>query len=232
MASLCHPNICQFIGVCSDTSARKYYILSELMDCSLFDLIHQPFKLRWHGELTVSLVASVSEAICAGIAYLHARNLVHADMKSSNILIDYSSSWQLIPRICDFGHLAVRTFPSPHHRCGTPHWAAPEVLRGEALGPAADIYSFGAIMWEMLTQKLPHKGMSFGQVLASVGWAGWTPDLALLPEIPPEKKRLVKECLSFSPSDRPGCKDVYRRLRRIPKQARRRAFGMLAGFLG
>jgi len=232
MASLRHPNICQFIGVCSDASARKHYIISELMDCSLFDLIHQPHKLRWHGELTVSLVASVSEAICAGVAYLHAMKLVHADMKSSNILIDYSSSWQLIPRICDFGHLAVRAFPSPHHRCGTPHWASPEVLRGEALGPAADMYSFGAIMWEMLTQKLPHKGMSFGQVLASVGWAGSTPDLALLPDIPPEKRRLVKECLSFSPSDRPGCKEAHRRLRRIPKQARQRALGMLAGFLG
>jgi len=232
MASLKHPNICTFIGVCADASARKHYIISELMDCSLFDLIHQPYKLRWHGELTVMLVVGLSQAICAGIVYIHGRNLVHADLKSSNILIDYSTSWQLIPRICDFGHAAVRTFPSPHHRCGTPHWAGPEVLRSEALGPAADIYSFGVIMWEMLTQKLPHKGLSFGQVLASVGWAGWTPDLDLLPEVPSELSRLLRECLCFSPSMRPKSKDVQRRLRRIPKQARLKALKMLAAFLG
>merc|ERR550532_3418083 len=150
------------------------------MDCSLFDVIHQPYKLRWHGELTVSTIIDLSKGIFDGILYLHSKHLVHADLKSSNILIDYSSSWQLIPRICDFGHAAMRTFPSPHHRCGTPHWAAPEVLRSEALGPAADIYSFGVMMWEMLAQKLPHKGLSFGQVSAIVGWAGWMPDLGLL----------------------------------------------------
>lgn len=231
MASLSHPNICTFIGVCANAAARKHYIISELMDCSLFDLIHQPYKLRWHGELTVSLVVNLSKAICAGIVYLHGRNLVHADLKSSNILIDYSTSWQLIPRICDFGHAAVRTHPSPHHRCGTPHWAGPEVLRSEALGPAADTYSFGVIMWEMLAQKLPHKGLSFGQVLASVGWAGWTPDMSLLPEIPHELRRLLKECLSFSPTDRPTSKDVQRRLHRIPKQARLKALKMLMAFL-
>merc|ERR1719210_1330087 len=154
------------------------------MDCSLFDLVHQPYKLRCNKELTVSLVIKLGQGIYAGIAYIHMKRIVHADLKSSNILIDYSSSRHLIPRICDFGHAAVRTFPSPHHRCGTPHWAGPEVLRNEALGPAADVYSFGILMWEMLTHKSPHKGLTCGQVLACVGWAGWTPDMNLLPEIP------------------------------------------------
>jgi serine/threonine protein kinase len=218
MASLSNENICTFIGICADASARKHYILSELMDCSLFDLIHQPYKLRWHGELSVSLVVALSKGVSAGIAYIHAKNLVHADLKSSNILIDYSSSWQLIPRICDFGHAAVRAFPSPHHRCGTPHWAGPEVLRGEALGPAADIYSFGVIMWEMLTQKLPHKGLSFGQVLAAVGWAGFCVDLSALPRVPAELRQLLRNCLSFTPSGRPDSCEVQLRLRHIPEQ--------------
>lgn len=231
MASLNHPNICTFLGVCTDSSARKCYILSELMDCSLFDLIHQPYKLRWHGELTVALAVDISAGICAGTVYLHAKNLVHADLKSSNILIDYSTSWQLVPRICDFGHAAVRTFPAPHHRCGTPHWAAPEVLRSEALSTAADIYSIGVIIWEMLTQRLPHKGFSFGQVLAAVGWAGWSPDLSLLPAVPNELHKILRESLRFVPAERPTSKDMQRRLRRIPKQARLKALGMLASFV-
>lgn len=232
MASLSHSNICTFVGVCSDTEKKKEYIISELMDCSLFDLIHQPQKLRWQGELTVSLAVHIGRGICSGIVYIHERKLVHADLKSSNVLIDHSSTWQLIPRICDFGHAAVRTFPTPHHRCGTPHWAGPEVLRSEALGPAADIYSFGVIMWEMLTQKLPHKGLSFSQVLAAVGWAGWLPDLSLLPELPAEVLRLIKDCLRFSPASRPQARDVQRRLRRVPRQVRLRALQMLSSFCG
>jgi len=230
MASLSHLNICTFVGVCTDATGRKHYIISELMDCSLFDLVHQQYKLHWHGDMTSCLVIDLSIGICAGIAYLHSRPLVHADLKSSNILIDYSSSVQLIPRICDFGHAAVRTHPAPHHRCGTPHWAAPEVLRSEALGPAADVYSFGVLIWEMLTRKLPHKGLSFGQVLASVGWAGWTPDLAAVPEVPLELQGLMKKCLSFAPVDRPTSKDAKRRMKRIPKQAFAAASGMLSDF--
>lgn len=230
MASLKHPNICQFIGVCVDSTGRKHCIVSQLMDGSLFDIIHQPFKLHWNGELTVKLVVSISKGICAGIAYLHMMSLVHADLKSSNILINQVSSTKLVPRICDFGHAAVRSFPTPHHRCGTPHWAAPEVLRGEALGPEADTYSFGVLLWEMLTQRLPHKGLSFGQVLASVGWAGWTPDFEQLPEIPSELRRLLKSCLKFLPQERPKSKDAQERLRRMAKKANKKAFMMLSAF--
>jgi len=232
MAPLRHPNICSFIGVCTDENARKYFIISDLMDCSLFDLIHQPFKLRWQGEVTVQLVVCLAGGISAGVAYIHSLHLVHADLKSSNILIDYTSSWEITPRICDFGHAAVRTSPAPHHRCGTPHWAAPEVLRSEALGPAADVYSVGVIIWEMLAQRLPHKGLSFGQVLASVGWAGWTPDMALLPKLPADLRKLLKQCLSFTPSERPSSKDLQRHLLRVPQRQRLKALKILAGFLG
>lgn len=232
MASLNHPNICTFIGVCTDVTGRKMYIVSELMDCSLFDLIHQQHKLQWQGDLSISNVVKLSHGICAGIVYLHARRLVHADLKTSNILIDYSSNSQLMPRICDFGHAAVRTHPAPHHRCGTPHWTAPEVLRSEALGPAADVYAFGVILWEMLTRRLPHRGLSFGQVLASVGWAGWTPDLEALPEVPLELQRLVQVCLRFEPADRPTSKDAGKRLKRISRQAKVKALAMLSDFFG
>jgi len=231
MASLSHPNICTFIGVCADASVRnKNYIVSELMDCSLLDLIHQPYKLHWHGELSLLLVIGLSQDISAGISYLHSKDLVHADLKSSNILIDYSSTRRLIPRICDFGHVAVRTHPAPHHRCGTPHWAAPEVLRNEALGPAADIFSFGVVLWEMLSQKMPHSGLSFGQVVAAVGWAGWIPDMDLLPEVPKQLRSLLLRCLSFTPFERPRSRDVQKELRNIPRHAKVKGLHMLHRF--
>lgn len=232
MASLQHEHICTFIGVCSDPVTKKHFIISELMDCSLFGIIHQPHKVKWQGDFTPCLSIELAMGILSGIAYLHSLSLVHADLKSSNILIDHSSSSKLLPRICDFGHAAVRSNPSPHHRCGTPHWAAPEVLRNEALGPAADIYSLGVMLWEMLTQRLPHRGLSFVQVLAAVGWAGWTPDLDLLPDgLPKALLRFLRSCLSFTPLGRPKAQEGLKKLRRIPRAARLKALNALASFL-
>merc|ERR1719210_2040047 len=120
-------------------------------------------------------VMDLSEGMCAGMGYMHLKRLVHADLKSSNILINHTSSSKLVPKICDFGHAAVRAHPAPHHRCGTPHWAAPEALRNEAVSPAADVFSCGAILWEMLAETVPHRNLSYAQVLGAVGWCGWTP---------------------------------------------------------
>lgn len=231
MASLSHENVCTFVGVCSDEGLQKHYIISELMDCGLHEMIHRPGDVSgWSGKLTIELSLILGQGICAGIGHLHGANLVHADIKSSNILLRLSRPHP-IPKICDFGHAAVRTFPSGASRCGTPHWAAPEVLRSEALGQPADVYSIGVLLWELLSQQMPHQDLTYGQVLAAVGWTGLTPDMGALPEIPADVKKLLRQCLRFAPSDRPRAKDVQRRMRRIVEQARLRAVRMLADFL-
>eukprot|EP00931_Biecheleriopsis_adriatica_P066290 TRINITY_DN40683_c0_g1_i1.p1 TRINITY_DN40683_c0_g1~~TRINITY_DN40683_c0_g1_i1.p1 ORF type:complete len:1006 (+),score=141.83 TRINITY_DN40683_c0_g1_i1:102-3119(+) len=230
MASLHHPNICAFVGVCSDPKTKKHFIVSQLADGSLFDIVHQPHKIKWTRDLTALLAVEVAQGICAAIMYLHGSNLVHADLKSSNILMNVSSG-NLHPLVCDFGHAAVRSVPSPHHRCGTPHWAAPEVLRGEALGPAADVYSLGVLLWEMLTQRLPHRGLTFCQVVGAVGWAGWAPDMTMLPNgLPKALRHLLRCCLAFAPKWRPRAQEAQRALRSVPRSERVKALEALEGF--
>mmetsp|Transcript_63276 Transcript_63276/g.184924 ORF Transcript_63276/g.184924 Transcript_63276/m.184924 type:complete len:1075 (-) Transcript_63276:133-3357(-) len=233
MASLNHPNLCNFLGICAKLHVHgsKQYILSELMDCSLFDLIHRPQATKWLGELDTLCALDLAEGICVGIAYMHSLNLVHADLKSSNILIDHTSSRKLIPKICDFGHAAVRSHPASHHRCGTPHWAAPEALRNEAIGPKSDVFSFGVMLWELLAQSLPHQSLTFAQVVGAVGWSGVLPEMELLPEVPPSLRELLLRCLGFAPADRPLAQELRPRLRRVRRQARTEAFNMLTGFL-
>jgi len=235
MASLSHPNVCMFLGICCDfhclnTSSDKQYILSELMDCSLFDLIHRPQTTNWFGDLTVLTILGLAEGFCSGIAYLHHKELVHADLKSSNILVDYRSKERLVPKICDFGHVAARSHPSPHRMCGTPHWAAPEALRSEAVGPPADVYSCGVMIWEMLARTPPHRMLSFGQVVGIVGWGGFTPDLDALPEIHPSLRSLLIRCFDFLPSPRPSVNFLQKRLRQLRHGARQDAVLMLDGF--
>lgn len=80
------------------------------------------------------------------MAYVHSKGLLHCDLKSPNILIDSN----IEPKICDFG-LALHMLDCPaatsRGRIGTPQWMAPEILRGSEYTKAADIYSFGVIMW-------------------------------------------------------------------------------------
>jgi len=231
MASIDHPNICRFVGVCVDPGSGRRFILSELMDCSLYSLLHQGDSACPPSPLTPLVYVGLCASICAGLAYIHARKLVHADLKSPNILIKFSSGKRLVPRICDFGHAAVRPVPSPHDRLCTPHWAAPEVLRGEGLSTAADMFSVGVLLWEMLARQLPHKSLGFTEVIACVGWAGLIPDLKLLPTLALDVRSLLLKCLSFSPTARPSAEDAQERFRRIRRRSRSDALRMLAAFL-
>eukprot|EP00811_Abedinium_folium_P012349 NODE_2144_length_2283_cov_3.439703.p1 GENE.NODE_2144_length_2283_cov_3.439703~~NODE_2144_length_2283_cov_3.439703.p1 ORF type:complete len:660 (+),score=85.63 NODE_2144_length_2283_cov_3.439703:140-1981(+) len=230
MKALGHKNLCAFVGICTDLSKHDsaQYILSELLDCSLFDLVHQTCMTHWGGTFTTHHALKLAPGIGAGIAHLHSKKLVHADMKSSNVLIDHTSSLELVPKICDFGHAAVRAHPAPHSRCGTPQWASPEALRNEAVEPAADIFSFGVILWEMVTQTLPHQGLSFAQVIGAVGWGGWILDSDALPESLPALRALVRSCLSYSPPERPTAREVRAELRHILKTRGVMALSMLA----
>eukprot|EP00927_Polykrikos_kofoidii_P082414 TRINITY_DN8198_c0_g2_i1.p1 TRINITY_DN8198_c0_g2~~TRINITY_DN8198_c0_g2_i1.p1 ORF type:complete len:1030 (-),score=88.04 TRINITY_DN8198_c0_g2_i1:182-3271(-) len=239
MAVLKHPNISSFIGVCANGEHMgKRYIISELMDCSLFDMVHRPQTVHTSREggavrvdVTLHAALKLGNGIGRGIVYIHDRNLVHADLKSSNVLIDITGR-ELVPRICDFGHAAVRPFPATHHLLGTPHWAAPEVVRGDAIGPKADVFSFGALLWEMLTKQLPHAGLSFGQVVASVGWAGCIPDLEMLPvETPVEIRGLAGDCFCFLPTERPTMRVARRHLNCLLAVPKKTALQSLLGFL-
>lgn len=234
MAALSHTNLCMFLGICADTrlrSAGKQYILSELMDGSLFDLVHNPLMLPWRFTLTLERAMLLTVGICHGLGYLHRSKLVHADLKSPNILVTLVGK-DVVPKLCDFGHVAMRAHPAPHHRCGTPHWAAPEALRSEAVSPAADVFSCGAILWEMLAEMVPHRNLSYAQVLGAVGWCGWTPDMGLLPNIPEALRVLLLKCFCFAPSGRPLAVEVAMQLQQIRRRACAQALTSLRTFLG
>jgi len=104
------------------------------------------------------------------IQYLHTKNILHCDLKSQNILL--TEDWQV--KICDFGLARYKDkFKRDNHgKVGTPHWMAPEILRNEKYTEAADVYSFGVILWELVTCEIPHRGRSVPQIVGSVGYNG------------------------------------------------------------
>lgn len=92
------------------------------------------------------------------MAYLHGKNIIHCDLKSSNVLI--GENWTA--KISDFGLSQARKCNQKQRRSiasklGTPQWMAPEVIRNEKYENASDVYSFGIILWELLTCQIPFK---------------------------------------------------------------------------
>ena len=75
-------------------------------------------------------------------------------------------------KICDFGLSRYKDKFERENmgKVGTPHWMAPEILRGEEYTSKSDVYSFGVILWELLTGEIPHKGRSMVQIVGSVGF--------------------------------------------------------------
>jgi len=150
MIHLRHPNVILFMGACYE--AGNMMIITELMPKGdVYSIVHS--------DQNVSLLRKLLMAkdTALGMNWLHCSDppIIHRDLKPSNLLVD--SSWNV--KVCDFGLSAVkRTEKLTDNGVapGTPLWMAPEVLQGRELDEKSDIYSFGIVLWEMLTGQEPY----------------------------------------------------------------------------
>eukprot|EP00397_Hematodinium_sp_SG-2012_P005389 GEMP01005408.1.p1 GENE.GEMP01005408.1~~GEMP01005408.1.p1 ORF type:complete len:954 (+),score=118.76 GEMP01005408.1:30-2864(+) len=216
-ASLDHKNICKFLGIAQNLPFTRY-ILYEYLPWSLFDLIHIPRSIfDDRPKLNEPKRLVLAMCIASGVAYMHSLGVIHADLKSPNVLVSHGPEGQdITAKLCDFGHAAVRPLPRPHSRLGTPHWAAPEALRGEGISYPSDVWAFGVICWEMLTGKVPFGGLSTGAVTAAVGWGGKTP-------ADTDKRHCVlgqiaTDCMRSLAAERPPISDLATKLRNCKKK--------------
>ena len=155
ISDLKHPNIVLYMGIC--ITADKFILVTEYMENgSLFDQLHQKNKKKKFTDL--ERIEIVYE-IVKGMVYLHhMKKILHRDLKSSNVLI--GDEWNVV-KLCDFGLAGQKKKQRKHKRVGTYQWMAPEVIRGEdKIDEKADVYSFGVIVWEVLTEKIPYEGLS------------------------------------------------------------------------
>lgn len=231
LAALEHTNVCSLLGVVGGDAGCDSLIL-ELADGNLYDLIHRPQLVRGANPMDTRGKVLIAHGVARGLDHIHAFGLIHGDLKSPNVLIDVGWDGQVTPKICDFGGATMADGAGcARLRCGTLWWAAPESLRGEAFGQAADVYSTGAIIWEAFTGKMPHVGLSAGQVMVAVGWAAQRLDLHELDCCPAGVKEVAEDCLRFRPAERPCAAAVRSRLRRIVKAASVSALAELDGFM-
>jgi serine/threonine protein kinase len=174
-------------------------IVTEFMkQGSLKDILtDSSIRLTWLHKLQMLRRAAL------GINYLHSLHpiIVHRDLKPSNLLVD--ENWNV--KVADFGFARIKEENATMTRCGTPCWTAPEVIRGDKYDERADVFSFGVVMWEVLTRKQPFAGRNFMGVSLDV-LEGKRPQIPN--DCPPEFTKMLKRCWHASPGKRPHMDDV------------------------
>ncbi|VFQ89676.1 unnamed protein product [Cuscuta campestris] len=190
-----HENIVRYLG--TDKGDNKLYIFLELVaKGSLMSLYH---KYQLHN----TQVSLYTRQILSGLHYLHSRNVIHRDIKCANILVDVNGSVKL----ADFG-LAKATKLNDIKSCkGTAFWMAPEVVnrKNNGYGLAADIWSLGCTVLEMLTGQLPYSNLDGMQALFRIG-RGERPHIPS--SVSREAEDFIVKCLQVNPADRPTAAEL------------------------
>lgn len=150
----------------------------------------------------------IARQTAQGMDYLHAKNIIHRDMKSNNIFLHEG----LTVKIGDFGLATVKARWSGSHQVEQPSgsilWMAPEVIRMQDNNPysfQSDVYSYGIVLFELLTGELPYSQIATrDQIIFMVGRGYLSPDLSkLYKNCPKAMKRLVADCIKKSKDERP-----------------------------
>uniref|UniRef100_A0A8B9J9R6 RAF proto-oncogene serine/threonine-protein kinase n=1 Tax=Astyanax mexicanus TaxID=7994 RepID=A0A8B9J9R6_ASTMX len=150
----------------------------------------------------------IARQTAQGMDYLHAKNIIHRDMKSNNIFLHEG----LTVKIGDFGLATVKARWSGSHQVEQPSgsilWMAPEVIRMQDNNPysfQSDVYSYGIVLYELMTGELPYSHIANrDQIIFMVGRGHLSPDLSkLYKSCPKAMKRLVADCIKKSKEERP-----------------------------
>ncbi|XP_047980353.1 serine/threonine-protein kinase BCK1/SLK1/SSP31-like isoform X1 [Salvia hispanica] len=210
MKRLRHPNILLFMGAVM--SPECLGIVTEFLPRgSLFRLLQKSAaKLEWRRRIHMAL------DIARGMNYLHHHNppIVHRDLKSSNLLVD--RNWTV--KVGDFGlsRLKNETYLLTKTGKGTPQWMAPEVLRNEPADEKSDIYSFGVILWELITQKIPWENLNSMQVIGAVGFMNQHLDIP--DNVDGEWASIIQSCWDSEPHSRPSFQELVDKLKEMQKR--------------
>ncbi|CAA2966865.1 mitogen-activated protein kinase kinase kinase 1-like [Olea europaea var. sylvestris] len=188
-----HENIVQYYG--TQKVESHLYIFLELVTKGSLLSLYQKYNLR------DSLVSAYTRQILHGLKYLHDKNVVHRDIKCANILVDASGSVKL----ADFGLAKAIKLNDVKSCKGTPFWMAPEVVRSLGYGLAADIWSLGCTVLEMLTRHFPYSSMEPMSALYRIGRG----ELPSIPDsLSSDARNFILKCLQVDASARPTASEL------------------------
>ncbi|XP_077220917.1 serine/threonine-protein kinase STY46-like isoform X1 [Tasmannia lanceolata] len=207
MRKVRHKNVVQFIGAC--TMPPSLCIVTEYMSGgSVYD-----FLRKQKGVFKPPSLLKVAIDVSKGMNYLHQNNIIHRDLKAANLLMDENE----VVKVADFGVARVQAQSGVMTaETGTYRWMAPEVIEHKPYDHKADVFSFGIMLWELLTGKLPYEYLTPLQAAVGVVQKG------LRPTIPkhthPKLAELLEKCWQQDPTLRPDFSEIIEILKLITKE--------------
>lgn len=213
-----HPTIIPLRGF-SFTDFRNDKNITILMDYVPMGSLLSLIEMEQKGLCPIQYDNTKRQILLAGIArglmILHSRNVIHRDLSSGNILLDEN----IHPIVTDFG---LSKFFDPLHSksqtlsdSGTIYYMAPEVIESNRYDISADVYSFGILMYEILTGSRPYKEVMSNKNMNAFQFQklitqGMRPEIKV--PIKEELKRLMEQCWSHDPSERPTSSELFQKL--------------------
>uniref|UniRef100_A0A674P5I3 Mitogen-activated protein kinase kinase kinase 7 n=1 Tax=Takifugu rubripes TaxID=31033 RepID=A0A674P5I3_TAKRU len=204
-----HPNIVKLYGSCHNPVCL---VMEYAEGGSLYNVLHGAEPLP---SYTASHAMSWCFQCSQGVAYLHGmkpKALIHRDLKPPNLLLVAGGT---VLKICDFGTACdIQTHMTNNK--GSAAWMAPEVFEGSNYSEKCDVFSWGIILWEVITRSKPFD--EIGGPAFRIMWAvhnGTRPPL--IKDLPKPIESLMTRCWSKDPSQRPSMEEIVKIMTHLMK---------------
>lgn len=211
-AQLEHPNVVDVLDM-GRTEDGLVFMALEMLEG---ETLQQRMR---RGAMGVEETIHLLEPILDAIVFMHERQMVHRDIKPSNIFLA-ATPRGVVPKLLDFGLVKIlddakmaATQPGPElrevvtkagHLLGTPLYSAPEQVRAEPnIGPAADVWSMGVVLYEAIAGQRPYQASDLIIAISAIASRPPTPILEVDPSVPPRVAAWIDRALSHDQASRP-----------------------------